>query len=151
MCRRSRGLAFTVRAGWNDFEWSKAKIVEHEKAAEGVSLGSANLEAQASSACFMVKACKALMESPAVQLVKITVDMGGLAKDYTKGGQYIQIKVGDSKPAFYALASAPAPDKPVEIIVKNQGDTAEILCDSKAGESPQLAQLWLLFHRGSSV
>ena len=59
--------------------------------------------------------------------------MGGLAKDYTKGGQYIQIKVGDSKPAFYALASAPAPDKPVEIIVKNQGDTAEILCDSKAG------------------
>jgi hypothetical protein len=26
-----------VRAGWNDFEWSKAKIVEHEKAAEGVS------------------------------------------------------------------------------------------------------------------
>ena len=68
-----------------------------------------------------------------MQLVKITVDMGGLAKDYTKGGQYIQIKVGDSKPAFYALASAPAPDKPVEIIVKNQGDTAEILCDSKAG------------------
>ena len=76
------------------------------------------------------------MGYPAVQLVKITVDMGGLAKDYTKGGQYIQIKVGDSKPAFYALASAPAPDKPVEIIVKNQGDTAEILCDSKAGEYP---------------
>ncbi len=67
------------------------------------------------------------------QLVKITVDMGGLAKDYTKGGQYIQIKVGDSKPAFYALASAPAPDKPVEVIVKNQGDTAEILCGMKPG------------------
>lgn len=37
LCRRDRSLAFTVRAGWNDFEWSKAKIVEHEKAAEGVS------------------------------------------------------------------------------------------------------------------
>jgi NAD(P)H-flavin reductase len=67
------------------------------------------------------------------QLVKITVDMGGLAKDYTKGGQYIQIKVGDSKPAFYAIASAPSPEKPLEIIVKNQGDTAEKLCDSKPG------------------
>ena len=80
---------------------------------------------------------------PAVQLVKITVDMGGLAKDYTKGGQYIQIKVGDSKPAFYALASAPAPDKPVEIIVKNQGDTAQILCDSKAGD----ISFWLSSYR----
>lgn len=79
------------------------------------------------------------------QLAKVTVDMAGLEKDYTKGGQYIQIKVGDSKPAFYALASAPAPDKPVEIIVKNQGDTAEILCDSKAGvlHPPVLAVLLL--------
>lgn len=68
-----------------------------------------------------------------VQLVKITVDMGGLAKEYKKGGQYIQIKVGDSKPAFYAIASAPSADKPFEIMVKNQGDTAEILCDSKSG------------------
>ena len=68
-----------------------------------------------------------------MQLVKITVDMGPLAKEYTKGGQYFQIKVGDSKPAYYVIASAPATGQPLEVIVKNQGDTAEILCDSKPG------------------
>lgn len=50
LCRRSRGVAFTVRAGWNDFEWSKAKIVQHEKAAEGVSLGCAVLVAHRTNA-----------------------------------------------------------------------------------------------------
>ncbi|CAK0742717.1 hypothetical protein CVIRNUC_001416 [Coccomyxa viridis] len=59
--------------------------------------------------------------------------MGPLAKEYTKGGQYFQIKVGDSKPAYYVIASAPATGQPLEVIVKNQGDTAEILCDSKPG------------------
>ena len=82
--------------------------------------------------------------SACMQLVKITVDMGPLGKDYTKGGQYIQIKVGDSKPAFYAIASAPAAGQPLEVIVKNQGDTAEILCDSKPGTA-QLPPATLLY------
>lgn len=68
-------------------------------------------------------------------LVRLTVDIGELAKGYTKGGQYVQMKVGDSKPAFYAIASAPSPERPIELLLKNQGSTAEILCDSKPGES----------------
>ena len=67
------------------------------------------------------------------QLVRCMVDIGDLAQGYTKGGQYLQIKVGDSKPAFYAIASPPSPMAQIELLVKNQGDTAQILCDSKAG------------------
>ena len=70
----------------------------------------------------------------AVQLVRCTVDIGDLAQGYTKGGQYMQIKVGESKPAFYAIASAPSAKAEIELLVKNQGDTAQILCDSKAGD-----------------
>ena len=54
LCRKSRGLAVKVRAGWNDFEWSKAKIVEHEKAGEGVSPARSFLHAQRSTASWRV-------------------------------------------------------------------------------------------------
>ena len=140
--RRDRSLSLTVRSGWNDFEWSKAKIVKHEKAAEGVSL----FEISSSRVFVLVlynrvrrgnacthRSCEVSLIPACVQLVKITVDMGPLAKEYTKGGQYFQIKVGDSKPAYYVIASAPGAGQPLEVIVKNQGDTAEILCDSKPG------------------
>lgn len=66
-------------------------------------------------------------------LVRVTVDIGQLAKGYTKGGQYLQLKVGDSKPGYFAIASAPSPEQPIELLIKNQGSTAEILCDSKPG------------------
>ena len=131
-----------MRSGWNDFEWSKAKIVEHEKAAEGVSY----FETSPSRVFVLMlytlirrgnasthRSCEVSTIPACMQLVKITVDMGPLAKEYTKGGQYFQIKVGDSKPAYYVIASAPAAGQPLEVIVKNQGDTAEILCDSKPG------------------
>jgi len=72
-------------------------------------------------------------------LVRLTVDIGQLAKGYTKGGQYLQLKVGESKPGFFAIASAPSPELPIELLVKNQGSTAEILCDSKPGTSPAIA------------
>ena len=66
-------------------------------------------------------------------LVRVMVDIGQLAKGYTKGGQYLQLKVGDSKPGYFAIASAPSPERPIELLIKNQGSTAEILCDSKPG------------------
>lgn len=72
-------------------------------------------------------------------LVRLTVDIGQLAKGYTKGGQYLQLKVGESKPGFFAIASAPSPEIPIELLVKNQGSTAEILCNSKPGTSPAIA------------
>lgn len=65
--------------------------------------------------------------------MRCIVDIGDLAGGYTIGGQYVQLKVGDSKPGFFAIASAPSAQSSIELLVKNQGATAEILCDSKAG------------------
>jgi hypothetical protein len=68
--------------------------------------------------------------------VRCTVDIGDLAKGYTAGGQYLQLKIGNSKPGFFAIASAPSSKSTIELLVKNQGSTAELLCDSKAGLLP---------------
>lgn len=46
----------------------------------------------------------------------------------------VQVKVGDSKPAYMAIASAPAAKgSEIELLVKNQGPTAELLCSVKEG------------------
>ena len=57
------------------------------------------------------------------------------AQQYEKAGQYIQLKLQDSKPGFFAIASAPGQGDAgtVELLVKNKGDTAELLCGSQAG------------------
>ena len=48
--------------------------------------------------------------------------------------QVLQVKVGDSKPAYMAIASAPAAKgSEIELLVKNQGPTAELLCSVKEG------------------
>ena len=67
----------------------------------------------------------------------MTVDIGKLAGDYTKPGQFIQVKVGDTKPGFFAIASPPDPNNQglVELLIKRQGDTAEAICAVAAGES----------------
>lgn len=45
------------------------------------------------------------------------------------------MKVGDSKPAYMAIASAPAAKgSEIELLIKNQGPTAELLCNVKAGQ-----------------
>jgi len=45
------------------------------------------------------------------QLFKVQIDVGAdVAAGYTKGGQYVQVKVGDSKPGFFAIASPPDPN-----------------------------------------
>lgn len=44
--------------------------------------------------------------------------------------------MGDSKPAYMAIASAPAAKgSEIELLVKNQGPTAELLCSVKQGAS----------------
>lgn len=59
-----------------------------------------------------------------------------MAEGYRIPGQFIQIKVGDSKPGFYAIASPPDPDRGgcIELLIKSMpGTTAEILVASTAG------------------
>jgi len=70
------------------------------------------------------------------QLQSLVLDIGILAEGYRIPGQFIQIKVGDSKPGFYAIASPPDVNNQgcVELLVKSiPGTTAEILVGSTAG------------------
>ncbi len=58
------------------------------------------------------------------------------------------MKVGDSKPAYMAIASAPAAKgSEIELLVKNQGPTAERLCSIKPGAPGRhhLVLEWLAF------
>jgi arabinosyltransferase len=64
------------------------------------------------------------------------VDAGDVAKGYTHGGQYLQMKVGDSKPAFLAIANSPnsVTNGVLEFLVKSiPGSTAEKLNSLEAG------------------
>lgn len=69
------------------------------------------------------------------QIHRLKIDLGEAAKEYTKPGQFIQIKVDDTKPAFMAIASSPNDAvSEIELIVKSSGDTAERLCSLRSGD-----------------
>ncbi|KAI8477256.1 MAG: Metallo-dependent phosphatase-like protein [Monoraphidium minutum] len=76
------------------------------------------------------------------QLHSVMVDVGTeIAAGYTKGGQYVQVKVGDSKPGFFAIASPPDPNNQgvLEFLIKASGDTAEKLAALAAGASVEVS------------
>ncbi|KXZ42498.1 hypothetical protein GPECTOR_141g696 [Gonium pectorale] len=69
-------------------------------------------------------------------LHKVVLDVGTLAAGYTVPGQFVQVKVGDSKPGFFAIASAPGAHQGglLEFLIKGAtGTTAELLCNLQAG------------------
>ncbi|GLC41251.1 hypothetical protein PLESTB_001082400 [Pleodorina starrii] len=69
-------------------------------------------------------------------LHKVVIDVGPIAAGYAVPGQFIQIKVGDSKPGFFAIASAPGAhaDGLLEFLIKGApGTTAELLCGISEG------------------
>ena len=75
--------------------------------------------------------------SHVLQLQRLTIDIGELGKGYSASGQYVQMKIGESKPGFFAIASPPGGNGVVEVLVKNQGSTAELLCQTKPGNEWQ--------------
>ena len=76
----------------------------------------------------------------AVQLQRIVLDIGEQAKGHLKGGQFVQLKVGESSPGLYAIASPPDANYQgvIELLIKNQGATSELLCSQDAGGSWQM-------------
>ncbi|KAL3130519.1 hypothetical protein ABBQ38_008334 [Trebouxia sp. C0009 RCD-2024] len=75
--------------------------------------------------------------SAAKQLNKLVIDVGSLAEGYKTAGQFMQIKVGDSKPGFFAIASAPDSNNQglVEVLIKDgpPDSTASLLCNISSG------------------
>eukprot|EP00878_Enallax_costatus_P007580 GHUV01007937.1.p1 GENE.GHUV01007937.1~~GHUV01007937.1.p1 ORF type:complete len:325 (+),score=104.05 GHUV01007937.1:809-1783(+) len=71
----------------------------------------------------------------AEMLHRVVIDVGDLAAGYTKGGQFMQIKVGDGKPGFFAIASPPDPNNQglLEFLIKAQGEAATALAALPAG------------------
>ncbi|KAG2422477.1 hypothetical protein HXX76_016001 [Chlamydomonas incerta] len=86
---------------------------------------------------------KVVSNSPAAAagaLHKVVIDVGApLAAGYAVPGQFVQVKVGDSKPGFFAIASAPgahAGSGQLELLIKGApGSTAELLCNAAAGDA----------------
>lgn len=75
---------------------------------------------------------------PLLQLKKLVIDVGTLAEGYKTAGQFIQIKVGDSKPGFFAIASAPDSNNQglVEVLIKDgpPESAANLLCNISPGQ-----------------
>lgn len=91
----------------------------------------------------------------------LKVDAPNVATSYSNGGQYLQIKYGDSKPAFMAVANAPsdAQGGTLELLIKSIPDsTAEMLNGLDAGTEVRCAapaalrklSLLMIAHRPSS-
>ncbi|KAG0615900.1 hypothetical protein M758_5G074500 [Ceratodon purpureus] len=67
-----------------------------------------------------------------------------LMEGHTKPGQFVQVKIGDSKPAFLAIASPPkvAASGSMEFLIKSiEGTTAGMLCNLGKGDKVELSQV----------
>ena len=103
---------FLVRASWNDVSFQAGNIVDQKNIALGMH--------------------------------RILLDAGAhVTKGYTIPGQFVQIKVEDSKPGFFAIASPPDTNNAgvIELLVKNAGETAALLCASNAGDEVQVSDV----------
>ena len=67
----------------------------------------------------------------AEQLRWITLDW--IPEGYTIPGQFITATQGELKPGFFAIASSPG--EPIELLIKNSGETAERLCSLQPGDT----------------
>lgn len=77
-------------------------------------------------------------------LHQIVLDVGNsIASGYTKPGQFVQAKVDGSKPGFFAIASCPDPNNgaAIELLVKNQGETAELMCQMNEGSKVDVSDV----------
>ncbi|CAK9261408.1 unnamed protein product [Sphagnum jensenii] len=67
-----------------------------------------------------------------------------LRDGHTKPGQFVQVRIGDSKPAFLAIASPPrlAATGSLEFLLKSvEGTTAGLLCSLQKGDKVELSQV----------
>lgn len=75
----------------------------------------------------------------------LTLDVGPISEGYSKAGQFIQAKVGESKPGFFAIASPPSTDNNtqglLQLLVKKAGETAEMLCALSSGDKVSVSNV----------
>lgn len=87
------------------------------------------------------------VEQAAEHLFHLVLDISAnpeLRRGHTKAGQFVQVKVGASKPAFLAIASPPqtAEYGALEFLIKQvDGSTAGLLCGLRKGDKVELSQV----------
>uniref|UniRef100_A0A0C9QUW4 TSA: Wollemia nobilis Ref_Wollemi_Transcript_7847_1318 transcribed RNA sequence n=2 Tax=Wollemia nobilis TaxID=56998 RepID=A0A0C9QUW4_9CONI len=67
-----------------------------------------------------------------------------LMAGHTTPGQFVQVRVGDSRPTFLAIASSPEVSGGglLEFLIKDvEGSTAELICDLRKGDTVELSQV----------
>ncbi|XP_057823051.2 fruit protein pKIWI502 isoform X2 [Cryptomeria japonica] len=80
-------------------------------------------------------------------LYHVAVDISDnpeLMAGHTNPGQFVQVRVRDSKPTFLAIASPPAVSSGgrLEFLVKDvEGSTAALICDLRKGDTVELSQV----------
>ncbi|KAL3684751.1 hypothetical protein R1sor_002773 [Riccia sorocarpa] len=114
--RRSYG-GLRIRAAWaQEVLWATAPVEELDQAAESL-----------------------------VHLVLDISDNPELRNGFTKPGQFVQVKVGNVKPAFLAIASPPAvaqKEGRLEFLIKDvEGSTASLICGLNRGDKVELSQV----------
>lgn len=72
---------------------------------------------------------------------ELRIQAGDLAQNYTTPGQYVQIRVGDEKPGFYAIASAPGDENNMMEFLIKENDRTKPLCSAEAGSSVQMSRV----------
>jgi len=70
----------------------------------------------------------------------VTIDNPKARQNYQKPGQYAQMRVGDSKPGFFALANKPGDNK-LEFLIKKVDGTAGLITDLAPGDHLEMTDV----------
>ncbi|BBN05846.1 hypothetical protein MPTK1_3g16410 [Marchantia polymorpha subsp. ruderalis] len=87
------------------------------------------------------------VETAAEDLYHVVLDISDnpeLMNGHTKAGQFVQVKIGNVKPAFLAIASAPTVARKgrLEFLIKDiEGSTAGMICSVRKGDKVELSQV----------
>lgn len=83
------------------------------------------------------------IQSTGPDLFTIRLDLGntGLQKGHVSPGQFVQITVGDHKPGFFAIASAPSDRPTFEFLIKRSGGAAGAIVALSVGDTVQCSDV----------
>jgi len=77
-------------------------------------------------------------ETPELTHLDLLAPSAEFLSAYTTPGQYVQIKIGENKPGFFALASAPGEER-LSLLIKRGNPTADTIVSTPAGGKLQVS------------
>jgi len=71
---------------------------------------------------------------------RVCVDAPQTASQYAKAGQFAQMRVGESKPGFFAMSNRPGSEK-LEFLIKSVDGTAGLINSMKVGDQLEITDV----------